>query len=110
MKHVAAEYPKEACGLLVLDQGFEKFISMTNKAEEPLSEFTFEPKEYINVLLNYEIKTIVHSHPDSTPEPSEHDIMACNMIDIPYLIISYPNVDSFIMNPGDFKNAKNTRI
>jgi proteasome lid subunit RPN8/RPN11 len=43
--------------------------------------------------LDYDILKIVHSHPDGSAEPSEHDKKACKFLQIPYMIISWPEGD-----------------
>ena len=93
LSHIENEYPKEACGLIVSDNGQEKWIPCTNVAEEPEEEFVIDNREFINAQIKYDIVKIVHSHPDGEAEPSAHDKKACNFIKIPYLIFSWPGGD-----------------
>jgi len=91
--HVEKEYPKEACGLIVFDGKEEIWIPCKNVSEFPEEEFLFDQREFINAQIHYDILKIVHSHSDSSADPSPHDKSACKAIKIPYLIIGWPEGD-----------------
>lgn len=93
-------YPQECCGVVAERDGEEKFFPIPNIADDPYSEFEFSKPEYLEVILQNNIRAIVHSHPDGVVEPSNHDIKACNFIKIPYLIVSYPKKDALWVEPG----------
>lgn len=93
LDHIENEYPKEACGLIVDNKGKQKWIPCRNVAEEPEEEFVIGSVEFIKAQIESKILKIVHSHPNGTCEPSEHDRKACNFIKIPYMIISWPDGD-----------------
>lgn len=95
-EHSHREFPKEACGVIVIYKGKPKYITCTNISVE-LDNFIIDPTEYASVADNVYI--IVHSHTTGN-EPSEHDIQILNKLRIPYLIyylefdtykIYYPN-------------------
>jgi len=96
--HAKDVYPEECCGVVIEDG---TYIRINNVAEDPLLSFEFDKVQYTKVLLDENIKYIVHSHPDGSSEPSEHDIKACNFLGIPYMIVSFPDVDITIVEPGD---------
>lgn len=93
LEHIEAEYPKEACGLIVSDNGTEKWIPCENVSEDPEEEFVINNEQFVRAQLDYDILKIVHSHPDGSAEPSEHDKKACKFLQIPYMIISWPEGD-----------------
>ena len=97
-EHFREEYPREGCGLLVVEKGKLKWIPCKNKAEEK-ENFIFDSKEYISIAKQYDITGIVHSHPDSSPEPSQVDIDNCNALGIPYYIFSYPEMEMYLLHP-----------
>ncbi len=101
--HIDKEYPKEACGLIVLKGDEEFWVPCKNNASNPEEEFEFDSVEYISAVIAYDsIKTVVHSHPNTYPAvASKHDIKACNFLKIPYLIITWPEKDLLYINPGD---------
>jgi proteasome lid subunit RPN8/RPN11 len=98
LNHIESEYPKEACGLIVSDNGLEKWIPCENVSEEPEEEFVINSEQFVKAQLDYKILKIVHSHPDGSAEPSDHDKKASDFINIPYMIISWPEGE--IVNYG----------
>jgi len=80
--HAFGALPQEACGIL-LGQGnlrdasirVTEFVPIPNAAEEPLHHFRLEPFEWTRLLLSRRgIIGLFHSHPASSPEPSEEDL------------------------------------
>lgn len=80
--HAFGALPQEACGIL-LGQGnlqdasirVTEFVSIPNAAEDPLHHFRLEPSEWTRLLLSRrDIIGLFHSHPASSPEPSEEDL------------------------------------
>ena len=49
LEHVKVEYPNEACGIVTIEAGKEKFHSCTNLAENPLEDFMLNPKDYYRI-------------------------------------------------------------
>lgn len=97
LKHVEQCYPEEACGLLIDGD----FVPLDNVAENPEEGFEFDSAEYIKYVLESDIEAIIHSHPDGSAEPSEHDIKACNFLKIPYTILSWPEGELRTIQPGE---------
>ncbi len=103
-KHVEDHYPYEACGIIAEKEGKEYWFPCNNVAEDPENTFEFNKTEYMNIVLNTEkILAIVHSHTDETAEPSERDISVCNFMNIPYLIIGWPQKEIKLVDPGEYK-------
>ena len=97
-EHFKDEYPREGCGVLAVVKGKKQFFPCTNVAEDN-EDFVIDSKEYIKLLRTTDIIGIVHSHPDSTSEPTENDKKYCNTLGIPYYIFSYPDMDLTVVEP-----------
>jgi len=96
--HAESAAPGECCGLVIQDKNGEKYIPSENLHEDN-SQFKIDPKLFIHHQLKSNIKYVVHSHYDSDCRPSEYDIDNCNAVGIPYLIVSYPQKEVFILEP-----------
>ena len=92
LNHVKVEYPKEACGVIILKKGKEKYIPCKNLAENAHDDFVLNPKDYYKATKEGDVVKIVHSHPNGTCSPSSLDQIACDTLGIDWLIVSYPNV------------------
>ena len=96
--HAKSTAPGECCGLVIVDENGEKYIPSENLHED-ISQFKIDPKLFIHHQLNSNIKYVVHSHYDSECRPSQYDIDNCNAVGIPYMIVSYPQQEVFILEP-----------
>ena len=101
--HFEREYPREGCGVIGVSKGKSYWIPCKNIAEDE-EDFIFDSKEYLTLKKKYDIIAIIHSHPDSTSEPSQCDINYCNALWIPYYIFSYPEMDLTLLNPTKIFN------
>ena len=97
-QHFKDEYPREGCGVISIVKGKKKWFPCTNIAEEG-EDFIIDSQEYLKLKRTTDIVAIVHSHPDSTSEPSQPDIKYCNALGIPYHIYSYPGMELTILDP-----------
>lgn len=89
--------PYEMCGLLLRNGDF---IECENLADDKKNSFKIDSKIVVKYQLNSLIKYIVHSHYMSDCKPSQHDIDCCNAQRIPYMIVSYPQKEVFILEPA----------
>ena len=92
LNHVKVEYPKEACGVIIIKKGKEKYIPCKNLAENAHDDFVLNPKDYYKATKEGDVVKIVHSHPNGTCSPSSLDQAACDALGINWLIVSYPNI------------------
>lgn len=90
-QHAVQAMPREACGLLVLIAGSERYWAATNLAQD-LDAFILDPADYAAAADAGEIVAIVHSHPHAPPTPSEVDRMACDATGMTWHIVSVPSV------------------
>lgn len=89
LAHVAAEYPREACGFLLDVNGRERYFPCTNLAKGT-DHFIIGPKDYAAAEDTGSIIAIVHSHPDLPPLPSQSDRVMCEAHGVPWHIVSWP--------------------
>lgn len=99
LEHAKEEYPKESCGLIVKEGRRKKYIRCSNKAEDKEEEFIISAEEYADAEDNGEILSVVHSHPDHTTQPSLRDRALCSAMEIPWVIVSYPEEDIRVIAP-----------
>lgn len=100
--HVAAEYPKEACGVIVQAGHNQTFIPCRNIADNPEEMFTLSPEDKGAAGELGEIIMIVHSHPDVVQlVPSEMDRIQCDWSGIEWGIMSWPDGDFCTISPRE---------
>lgn len=106
LKDAEKRYPEESCGVVVVTPGgTEKYVACENISKSNKDQFVISPESLAGAEDIGEIVGIVHSHPDGTTVPSEHDIAVMQhnreielMIDpesvaIPWHIVSWPDGD-----------------
>lgn len=97
--HAAADYPREACGLIAQRGRVERYFPCRNLASESNDNFVLAPEDYAEVEDWGTIIGIVHSHPDATTQPSELDKAQCDATLLPWHIISWPEGDLRTIHP-----------
>ena len=71
--HAKDQDPKEAVGLLLNIRGKEKYYPCRNIAITNHQDFILDPEDYVKADNLGEITAVVHSHPATTPQPSQAD-------------------------------------
>ena len=101
--HVAAEYPNEACGLIVETGTGQRFIPCRNIAGNPAETFTLSPDDYLAATEVGDVIMVIHSHPDVVQlVPSEMDRIQCDHSGVEWGIMSWPDGDFCTLSPrGD---------
>lgn len=91
--HAAAEYPREACGLIVQAGRRQVYVPCENTAADAAEEFRISADAYAAAEDRGEVIGVVHSHPDASSRPSVRDVAACNSGTVPWHILSWPEGD-----------------
>ncbi len=93
--HAIAEYPREACGLIVAKNRKEVYVPCRNMATTPSEHFVMSPEDYANAEEIGKVIGLFHSHPNARPTPSDADKTACETMGVPWHIASvYKDVDA----------------
>lgn len=101
LEHARAEYPREACGLLVIRKGREVYARCRNIGVGT-DQFVIHPEDYAAADIQGEIVGVVHSHPGTSPEPSQADRVACEASGLPWHIVGFPSEDWVRIEPTGF--------
>ena len=101
LEHARAEYPREACGLLVIRKGREVYARCRNIGVGT-DQFVIHPEDYAAADIQGEIVGVVHSHPGMSPEPSQADRVACEASGLPWYIVGIPSEDWVRIEPTGF--------
>jgi|TARA_R110002153_G_scaffold159578_1_gene311798 proteasome lid subunit RPN8/RPN11 len=102
-EHFEKNYPREGCGILGVIKGKLNWFPCRNVAEDK-DDFVIDSMQYLDISRKCDITAIIHSHPDTGPEPSSTDIKYCNALGIVYYIFSYPQMEMYILNPERISN------
>lgn len=100
--HAQADYPREACGLVVVVKGRERYVPCRNVAEGS-EHFVLPAEDYAAAEDMGEVIAVVHSHPDAPATASEADRVACEASGLPWHIVSWPADDLRTIEPSGYQ-------
>ena len=92
--HAAADYPKEACGIIGGSDGHvRKLYRLTNVDPDPIMRYNADPKELKRVTddiyeNDWDVVAIYHSHTHSPAFPSSTDVDRAFYPEASYILVS----------------------
>ena len=101
LAHAREEYPREACGLLVIRKGREVYLRCRNIGVGT-DQFVIHPEDYAAADAEGEIVGVVHSHPGLSPEASQADRVACEATGLPWHIVGIPSEAWAVIEPAGY--------
>jgi proteasome lid subunit RPN8/RPN11 len=105
--HAVSAYPRECCGLIIAASKRERYIPCTNIANGK-NHFRLPKEEYAAAEDMGEIITVVHSHPDTPPAPSESDKQGCEGSGLPWSIVHVSKDDAGFVVAGEIRTFEPT--
>lgn len=100
--HGLSEYPREACGLLIIRKGRETYCPCRNIAIGT-DNFALHPDDYSSSESEGEIVGIIHTHPNMLPIPSQADLVACEASGLTWHIVGIPTELWQSISPSGYK-------
>lgn len=90
--YASKESPREACGLVAILKGKQRFYECKNLSASP-RDFILDPRDFSRVsdiVSSYggDIVSVVHSHPATPATPSMSDLVGCEVSGIQWAIFS----------------------
>ena len=105
LEHAQKDSPQEACGLLTIHKGKEKYYPCKNIAEEQGDYFILDPDDWIKAEDEGEVIAVIHSHPNYPPYPSEADLASCEYLDLPFYIVNPETKQWHYFKPSGYKKG-----
>lgn len=102
LTHVTSAFPREACGLIVDVVGQPTYFPCRNDAVGT-DQFILNPEDYLAAEQSGTIISVVHSHPNGSPQPSQADLVSCEASGLPWHIVNYPDPEWTYFEPSGYE-------
>jgi proteasome lid subunit RPN8/RPN11 len=103
LAHAESEYPNEACGLVAIVKGRERYFPCKNLAPNSQQMFVLNPDDYVRIEDMGQITEVFHSHPFTSAAASEADRVACEKSNLIWTICSPKSNTWSTIEPCGFK-------
>lgn len=106
-EHALRDFPREACGLVSIVHGKQKYHECKNISESD-SDFILDPRDYIRIddfvsSHSGDIVAVIHSHPSTSARPSMADKVGCEQSGHAWIIYSVKFNDWNTFIPQGYK-------
>lgn len=101
-EHVSKDFPREACGVVIVLKGKYRYIPARNIAERN-EHFVMHPEDWVLAEDTGTPVMIVHSHPNLPAIPSQADLVGCERTQLPWLIVNWPVGNTYQFSPTGYK-------
>jgi len=104
LAHAESCHPDECCGVIAQKGRVERYFPCANLSPKSTEHFELAPLDYAEAEEWGTVAAIVHSHTGdgATTQPSELDMLQCDITELPWVIASWPEGDIRTINPrGD---------
>ena len=91
IEHARAEYPKEACGYVVVRRGVLRYVPVANSHEKPTHHLRVAGTEFHRAEALGDVVTFVHSHPDAGAYLSPMDSLMHKASNLEWVVIGLPD-------------------
>lgn len=99
--HASQEFPREACGLIIIRKGRRVYMPCRNIAGSA-QEFVIAPEDYAAAEEIGQVEMVVHSHPNASPEPSQADRIGIEQTGMPWMIVNHPVGHYTVTEPSGY--------
>lgn len=99
--HAKAEFPREACGLVLVRKGKEVYLPCRNIGVGS-DNFVLHPQDYADADAQGDIVAVFHSHPNLPPTPSQADRVACESSGLVWHIVGIPTEQWQTIKPSGY--------
>ena len=88
LQHAKDEIPNEACGLIYIFKGKEKYMPCKNISFDKKNTFTIDPLDWAKTEDKGNIIGVFHSHTNCDPNPSTHDKYSAENTGVKWWIVN----------------------
>ena len=89
--HSLREFPNECCGLILSHEGNAKSFECKNISDNKRSNFSIDPKDYLEAQKQGEVVAYYHSHTNQNENFSDMDKLFSDSSKLPLILYSFKN-------------------